>query len=65
MLAVTPTGAVSAFYPGIIPGIVMKMHAIPGTQKVLATILPAVTGQTQRLITLNLQTDLAPYHGIE
>ncbi len=65
MLAISPSGAVSEFYPGIIPGIVMKMHSIPGTQKILATILPARTGQTQRLITLNLQKDLAPYHGIE
>jgi len=65
MLAVSPTGAVSEFYPGIIPGIIMKMHAIPGTQKVLATILPTRTGQSQRLITLNMQKSLAPYHGIE
>lgn len=65
MLAISPAGAVSEFYPGVIPGIIMKMQALPGTQKILTTILPFATGQKQRLITLNVQKNLAPYHGIE
>jgi len=65
LLAVTPAGAVSEYYPGVIPGIIVKMHWVPGTQRVLMTLLPRTTGQTQRLITINFQKDGAPFYGIE
>lgn len=65
LLAVTSTGEVREYYPGVIPGIIVKMHWIPGTQRVLMTLLPRVTGQTQRLISINFQKNGAPFYGIE
>ncbi len=65
LLAITPAGDVSEYYAGIIPGIIVKMHWIPGTQRVLMTLLPRETGQTQRLISINFQKDGAPFYGIE
>jgi hypothetical protein len=65
LLAVSPSGDVSEYYPGVIPGIIVKMHWIPDTQRVLMTVLPRETGQTQRLISINFQKDGAPFYGIE
>lgn len=65
LLAVAPNGDVREYYPGVIPGIIVKMHWVPGTQRVLMTLLPRETGQTQRLITINFQKDGAPFYGIE
>jgi hypothetical protein len=65
LLAVSPAGVVSEYYPGVIPGIIVKMHWVPGTQRVLMTLLPRAAGQTQRLITINFQKDGAPFYGIE
>ncbi len=65
LLAISPAGVVSEQYAGILPGVILKMHWIPGTQKILMTLLPVQAGQTQRLITLNMQKNGAPYYGIE
>ena len=65
LLAVAPNGDVIEYYPGIIPGIIVKMHWVPGTQRVLMTLLPREVGQTQRLITINFQKNGAPFYGIE
>jgi hypothetical protein len=65
LLSVSPAGELREFYAGIIPGIILKMHWIPGTQRVLMTVLPRETGQTQRLISINFQKDGAPFYGIE
>jgi glucose/arabinose dehydrogenase len=65
LLAVAPNGDVIEYYPGIVPGIIVKMHWVPGTQRVLMTLLPREVGQTQRLITINFQKNGAPFYGIE
>lgn len=65
LLAISTTGQVSEQYANILPGVILKMHWIPGTQKMLMTLLPVASGQTQRLITLNMQKDGAPYYGIQ
>jgi hypothetical protein len=65
LLSITPAGVVSEQYADILPGVILKMHWIPGTQKLLMTLLPVADGQTQRLITLNMQKDGAPYYGIQ
>lgn len=65
LLQITPAGAVSEYYAGIIPGIILKMHWIPGTQNVLMTVLPAEAGGSARLISINFQKNGAPFYGIE
>lgn len=52
---VTPGGAVSELYPGIVPGSILKMEYLNGTQNLLMTLLPE-TGNN-RVISLNVQKD--------
>lgn len=55
MYQVSSGGQVTEMYPGIIPGQILKMEFMTGTQNLLMTILPA-TGNN-RVITLNVQKD--------
>ncbi len=52
---VTPSGQVSQMYPGIIPGTILKMEYLDGTQNLLMTLLP--TTGNNRVISLNVQKD--------
>lgn len=65
LLAVSPAGEVSEYYPGIIPGTIVKMHWIPGTQRVLMTVMPRETGTAPRLLSTNFLKNGAPFYGIE
>lgn len=65
LLAITPSKQISEFYPNIIPGSILKMHWIKGTQRVLMTLINPATGNTTRVITLNMQINGAPFYGIE
>jgi hypothetical protein len=50
---ISAAGQVSEMYPGIVPGSILKMEYLSGTQNILMTLLPA-TGNN-RVITLNVQ----------
>lgn len=65
LLAISPTKQISEYYPDIIPGTILKMHWVKGTQRVLMTLIDPETGNTTRAITMNMQKDGAPFHGIE
>jgi|GEM_PF-1890240 len=65
LLAVSPAKQISEYYPNIIPGSILKMHWMKGTQRVLMTLINPGTGNTTRTITLNMQKDGAPFYGIE
>lgn len=52
---VTASGDVSEMYPGIVPGSILKMQYISGTQNLLMTLLP--TEGNNRVISLNVQKD--------
>jgi sugar lactone lactonase YvrE len=65
LLAVSPAKQISEYYPNIIPGSILKMHWIKGTQRVLMTLINPETGNTTRVITMNMQKDGAPFYGIE
>lgn len=65
LLAISPAKVISEYYPNIIPGSILKMHWIKGTQRVLMTLINPNTGITTRVISLNMQKDGAPYYGIE
>jgi hypothetical protein len=52
---VSPSGDVSEMYPGIVPGSILKMEYVDGTQNLLMTLLP--TEGNNRIITLNVQKD--------
>lgn len=65
LLAISPAKQISEYYPNIIPGSILKMHWIKGTQRVLMTLINPETGNTTRIISLNMQKDGAPFYGIE
>ncbi len=52
---VSVSGQVSEMYPGIIPGTILKMEYLSGSQNLLMTLLPS-TGNN-RVISLNVQKD--------
>jgi sugar lactone lactonase YvrE len=53
LFEVSPTGTVQEIYEGILTGNILKMEFIPGTQRILATIVPS-EGRN-RVIWLNVQ----------
>lgn len=65
LLAISPAKQIGEYYPNILPGSILKMHWVKGTQRVLMTLINPETGNTTRTITLNMQKDGAPFYGIE
>jgi hypothetical protein len=53
LFEVSPNGQVSEIYEGILTGNILKMEFIPGTQRILATIVPSEGNN--RVIWLNVQ----------